>query len=85
MNLLLLPLSVFFACSLVLLVVWSILAIVADAFMTAQQMHKIPCANCRFFTHDYHLKCTVHPQSALSEAAIDCPDYRPPVDLGVPY
>jgi hypothetical protein len=39
-------------------------------------MHQIPCANCQFFTGDYHLKCPIHPAIALSEAAIGCPDYR---------
>jgi hypothetical protein len=48
-----------------------------DAVNHAGTMHKIPCAKCQFFTGNYQLKCTVHPSIALSEAAIDCPDYRP--------
>jgi hypothetical protein len=47
-----------------------------DAWHQSQQMHKIPCNKCQFFTGNYQLKCTVHPAVALSEAAIDCPDYR---------
>jgi RNA polymerase subunit RPABC4/transcription elongation factor Spt4 len=39
-------------------------------------MHQIPCANCQFFTRDYHLKCTVHPAQALTEEAIGCGDFE---------
>ena len=42
----------------------------------ARQMHRIPCAGCRYFSGEYVLKCPVHPQSALSEAAIGCPDFK---------
>jgi hypothetical protein len=42
----------------------------------AKQMHRIPCTECVFFTDDYHLKCTVQPHLANTEAAIDCRDYR---------
>lgn len=49
----------------------------ADSVAKAKQMHNIPCANCQYFTGDYRLKCTIQPHAALSEAAIDCPDYRP--------
>lgn len=41
-----------------------------------QRLHQIPCTNCRFFTGDYHLKCTIHPCIALSETAINCRDYE---------
>ncbi|WP_348251226.1 hypothetical protein [Leptolyngbya subtilissima] len=43
-------------------------------------MHKIPCAECRYFTNDHRLKCPIHPKIALSESAIDCPDFE---DLGL--
>ena len=39
-------------------------------------LHQIPCANCRYFTNDRHLKCTVHPTVALSEDAINCADFE---------
>ena len=48
-----------------------------DGVTHAQRIHRIPCSECKFFTGDYHLKCTVHPQIALSEDAIDCVDYAP--------
>ncbi len=69
---------------LCLVITWTILFILIASFWTltsdtvtqAKRMHRIPCANCRFFTGEYQLKCAVHPAIALSEAAIGCPDYR---------
>ncbi|MDA0673212.1 MAG: hypothetical protein O3C67_05845 [Cyanobacteria bacterium] len=55
---------------------WSVWAAVRDSLHRARQMHRVPCAGCLYFSGDYHLKCPVHPQSALSEAAIDCPDFE---------
>jgi hypothetical protein len=58
------------------LVLWSLSTFIRDTAARAQQMHRIPCARCRFFTGDYRLKCPVHPTIALSEAAIQCQDYQ---------
>jgi hypothetical protein len=66
-----------FAWALVILSVWSFWAAMRDVVARSRQMHQIPCANCQFFTKDYHLKCTVHPSIALTEDAIDCPDFHP--------
>ncbi len=52
-------------------------ALSQDTVIYAQRMHQIPCSKCRFFTENYQLKCTIHPTNALTEAAIDCPDYQP--------
>ena len=41
-----------------------------------QRLHQIPCAKCAYFTGDYRLKCPINPQSALSEAAINCRDFQ---------
>lgn len=41
----------------------------------AKIMHRIPCSDCTFFTGEYQLKCTVRPHIALSEEAINCPDF----------
>jgi hypothetical protein len=46
-----------------------------DFLKASQTMHQIPCARCRFFTNCAALKCTVHPETALSEQAIQCPDF----------
>ncbi|MGL5058835.1 MAG: hypothetical protein ACRC62_02545 [Microcoleus sp.] len=72
----LVPLCFVCAWGLMFLIFSSISGSVAASVRRAQQMHKIPCANCVFFTGDYHLKCPVHPKIALSEDAIDCPDFR---------
>ncbi len=55
---------------------WAILSPLFDAWARAKRMYKIPCTNCRFFTNDYRLKCTINPYNANTEAAIDCYDYR---------
>ncbi|NET38874.1 MAG: hypothetical protein F6K19_43980 [Cyanothece sp. SIO1E1] len=64
--------------------IWNILATVRASLVNAKRMHQIPCSNCQFFTGDYHLKCAVHPSKALSEAAINCPDYQPMATYGYP-
>ncbi|MGA7937212.1 MAG: hypothetical protein WCA35_26915 [Kovacikia sp.] len=74
---LLVPLCLMFAWAIVILIGWSILSAMRDTVARSRRMHQIPCANCQFFTKDYHLKCTVHPSLALTEEAIDCPDFNP--------
>lgn len=73
---LLVPICFTSAWLLVALTAWSILSAMRDGVKTVEQLHKIPCSDCQFFTGDYHLKCTVHPHSALSEAAINCSDFE---------
>jgi hypothetical protein len=73
----LVPLCFLCAWTLILLMVWSLWTATRDSVAKAQQMHQIPCTGCQFFTNDYRLKCTVHPQTANSEEAINCSDYRP--------
>lgn len=46
----------------------------------ASSLKTIPetrCQNCRFFSNNHYLKCTVHPYTVLTEEAINCPDYNP--------
>lgn len=71
----LVPTCFVLAWGLLILMTWSIVAALRDTVKQAKQMHQIPCAHCIFFTGDYHLKCPVQPTIALSEAAINCPDY----------
>ncbi len=66
---------------IVIIIGWSIWSAVHDTIARSRQMHRIPCADCQFFTKDYHLKCTVHPSSALTEDAINCPDFQPKENL----
>lgn len=56
--------------------IWNIVATVRDGVAQAKQMHQIPCANCTYFTNSHFLKCPIHPTLALSEEAINCPDYE---------
>ena len=58
------------------LVGWTLIRFVLDVLAQARKMHQIPCTKCRFFTGDYHLKCTVNPSTANTEQAIDCSDYQ---------
>ncbi|NJK38664.1 MAG: hypothetical protein HC835_17750 [Oscillatoriales cyanobacterium RM2_1_1] len=71
----LVPICFVIAWSLLLLIFWSMVRAIADTLSRARQMHQVPCANCKFFTKNYYLKCPVQPTIALSEQAIDCPDY----------
>ncbi|MBW4486935.1 MAG: hypothetical protein KME12_04000 [Trichocoleus desertorum ATA4-8-CV12] len=73
----LVPICFITAWGLIVLVSWNTWSAVRDGVNNAKKMHRIPCANCEFFTGDYHLKCTVHPDTALSEDAIYCRDYEP--------
>jgi hypothetical protein len=74
---LLVPICFVLAWTIVLLIGWNTWAAIRDSITNAKQMHQIPCANCQFFTNDHRLKCPVHPSEALSDAAINCPDYAP--------
>ena len=64
------------ACLLVTICAWSVLSLLLDAVARAKKMHQIPCTQCRFFTNNYSLKCTVNPGTANTEKAIDCSDYQ---------
>jgi hypothetical protein len=72
----LVPLCFITAWGLLAMVIWNLWAFLRDIMARAKQMHQVPCAHCRYFTGDYHLKCTVHPDKALSEEAIGCQDYE---------
>lgn len=62
--------------SLLGMVGWTLGSVVKDTIEVAKTMHEVPCANCQYFTNDHRLKCTLHPQIANTEQAIDCSDYR---------
>ena len=72
----LVPICFVVAWGLMFLTIWNVGAAIAQTIKRAKIMHQIPCANCSFFTGDYRLKCPVQPTIALSEKAIDCPDYE---------
>lgn len=64
------------AWGLVLMMGWNTISGLRHGVENVKKLHQIPCANCRFYTGSYHLKCTLHPGIALSENAIDCRDYE---------
>ncbi|HSM82115.1 MAG TPA: hypothetical protein VLS96_10535 [Nodosilinea sp.] len=71
----LVPLCFALAWGLVGLTLWNVATALRDGMARASTMHKIPCADCRYFTNDHRLKCPLHPTIALSESAIDCADF----------
>jgi len=56
---------------------WILGVTTQEGIASVKRLHRIPCANCEFFTDDYRLKCPVRPLSALTEEAICCSDYTP--------
>ncbi len=59
------------------LLAWNAWQFWQEGLAITQRMHQIPCSRCQFFSGDYRLKCSVHPDQAGTEAAILCPDFRP--------
>ena len=69
-------------CSMIFLVIFILKLLdvwkVARAKIIALNcFHQLPCRNCRFFTNNHYLYCTVHPSIVLTEQALDCSDYCP--------
>jgi hypothetical protein len=64
------------AWAIALLGCWQVIVAGRETVERSQAMHRIPCANCQFFTNDYRLKCPVHPQQALTPDAVDCRDFE---------
>ncbi|MCD8489435.1 MAG: hypothetical protein LRZ84_22525 [Desertifilum sp.] len=54
---------------------WSSFVSFKKGVTHVKTLHQIPCARCQFFTGSYYLKCTIHPQTALTEEALSCTDY----------
>ncbi len=54
---------------------YTVWLIIRDTIRYSVGLHKIPCSRCQFFTGNYRLKCTLHPKTAMSESAINCPDF----------
>ncbi|MEM7580408.1 MAG: hypothetical protein ACFB02_07260 [Mastigocoleus sp.] len=73
----LVPVCFVFAWLIIILTANSLWTAARDGIATAKQMHQIPCPDCSFFTNNHCLKCTVHPQIANTEEAINCLDYQP--------
>ncbi len=56
---------------------WTIYRNWKAGFIYVKKLHQVPCHKCKYFTNSCYLKCTVNPQIACSEDAIDCRDYQP--------
>jgi cellobiose-specific phosphotransferase system component IIC len=37
--------------------------------------NSVPCHRCQYFSNNAHLKCTIHPTTAMTKQAINCRDY----------
>jgi hypothetical protein len=37
--------------------------------------NSVPCRRCQYFSNNAHLKCTIHPTTAMTKEAISCRDY----------
>jgi len=70
------PICFVLAWGILLLLGLNLWSFTRDGIARARQMHRIPCADCQYFTNNPLLKCPIHPSDALSEAAIDCPDFE---------
>lgn len=58
------------------MMVWQVWSGMRDTVKRSRRMHEIPCPDCQFFTNDHRLKCTVHPNKAMTEEAIGCIDFE---------
>jgi hypothetical protein len=66
------------------LIIFSILGIYRTTIRGINRLktlHQIPCSSCAFFTNNYCLKCTLHPDEAGTELAINCQDFEPKSDI----
>jgi hypothetical protein len=73
---LLVPICFISAWAFIFLLVRQFWVLFQDTARYSARLHQIPCSHCQFFTDNHQLKCTVHPAIAMTEAAIDCQDYR---------
>jgi hypothetical protein len=64
-----------FAWAFVVAVLVTVASAIQRSSRIARRMHAIPCTRCRYFTGEMLLKCPVNPKAALTEQAIDCPDF----------
>jgi hypothetical protein len=69
------PLCFIIICVLMILMLQIIWTSACIGIANLKRLHQIPCPDCRFFTDDFRLKCTVHPNLALTEEALNCCDF----------
>lgn len=42
-----------------------------------QPHHKVLCSHCHYFSGNPYLRCSVHPNTVMTEQAVGCADYVP--------
>ncbi len=57
--------------------IWLKLTIFKEKWISLRKKEQIPCYFCIYCTDEESLKCTVHPDIALSKKAVDCLDFHP--------
>jgi hypothetical protein len=71
--------SVFvFGCITLSLLAASILTMIPKQIqpsLRTKMQCKVPCQQCRYFNANPYLKCSLHPDSVLTDGAVDCRDY----------
>lgn len=72
----LVPLCFIVAWGMTIAAILGIFSAIREAIARSQRMHAIPCTNCRFFTNNHRLKCTIQPFTANTEEAIQCRDFQ---------
>lgn len=65
----------FLAWSLTLIAGITLYQVGTRGIKNLRKLHQIPCSHCQYFTNSSYVKCTVHPQLANTESAIDCHDF----------
>ncbi len=65
------------AWSLIAFLLYSVFTSLQQGLSRIRHLHQIRCSECLYYTHCPVLKCTIHPQQALTEATIVCPDFAP--------
>lgn len=54
----------------------TIITVIVEVHKRSRKMHEIPCTDCRYFTGNFYLKCSVNPHIANTELAISCRDFQ---------
>ena len=76
-----------FLLPLCFLIIWAAVISIASGIwkaareekVTIKHLDQVPCKNCQFFTSNHYLKCAIQPSIALTQEAVNCPDYCPKI------
>ena len=62
--------------AIIIYVIPGIAKILRNVKITSKHLKEVPCRNCQFFAENPYLQCAIHPATALTEQALNCPDYQ---------